>query len=275
MKKIFIPCEKREATSRGFWKNPDGVFFRDFIRYELKEKLTNKILKEYCRTYKQEAIFFEAINNKSGRTNTGTCFFASGKKDVYNRKIKFYVSGINEAKKRIRELKNRGIEAYTIEKLSGKLEFVIFTWRNDTRKNRQKRILRRNNLIKKLIANLADGEKIRYRIQKNIQSGGRYNLYSNKVTISPYNIRHYRIKDGYKGAGDYYINRGSKINPYILHNYKNCLRFIILHEIGHAKFCKKYIGYKNFDIWAGKQKRHERFADAYALRQLKKRGVIC
>jgi hypothetical protein len=95
-------------------------------------------------------------------------------------------------------------------------------------------------------------------------------VYSNKVTISPYNIRHYRIYAGYKNTGDYYINRGEKINPYILHNYKNCLRFIIWHEIGHAKFWKKYHTYRIFEAWTDGRKRHERFADAYALRQLKK-----
>jgi hypothetical protein len=107
------------------------------------------------------------------------------------------------------------------------------------------------------------------------KSGGRYNAYSNKITISPENIRHVRIYSGYSNTHDYYKNRGDKINPYILRNYKTLLRFIILHEIGHAKFSQKYAGYKNFGKWHYDIARREKYADVYALRQLKKRGVIC
>jgi hypothetical protein len=275
MKKIFLPCEKSEAIARGFWKNPaDGIFYRDFIRYVEAEKLTDKILKSYCIEYKQEAIFFEAINKASGRRNSGTCFYKNGKKDVYNKRLTRYADGIQEAIKAIKEFKNRNLNCYTIQK-EGKNRFVIFAWIKDERKilklKRQKRIAKRNILIKKLVKNLADGLPIKYRIQKNIQAGGRFNVYSNKVTISPYNIRHYRIKEGYGDICDYYKNRGQKLNPYVLNNYKICLRFIILHEIGHAYFWKKYISYKRFDIWQDNLARRELYADNFALRRI--RGI--
>ena len=278
MKKIFVPCEKRQADARGFWiDEKSGVTYRDFIRYEFKNVLTPKILKSYCKEYRQEAIFYEAINEKSGRYNSGTCYYKNGKKDVFNRKLTYYADGIHEAITAIKKIQARGLTCYTIEK-DGKNRYIIFAWIKSEYKAKiqlkKKRILKRNLLLKKLIADLADGLPIQYRIQKNINSGGRYNAYHNKVTISPENIRHYRIKNGYGNNGDYYKNRGDKLNPLLLNNYKAFLRFIILHEIGHAKFTLKYGGFKNFTKWHFDIARREKYADVYALRQLKKRGVI-
>jgi hypothetical protein len=270
--KIFLPCTKKEAIARGFWKNPaDGVFYRDFIRYTEADKVTPKILKSYCTEYKQEAIFYEVTNARSGRKTSGVCFYKNGKKDVFKKRLTRYADGVHEAIEAIRKFKNNGLTCYTIQK-DGKNRFVIFAWIADVykakRQAKQKRILRRNKLLKKLIANLADGENIRYRIQKNINSGGRFNVYSNKVTINPEKIRRYRIKSGYSDVNDYYAGRGTKINPYILHNYKAFLRFVIWHEIGHAVYYKKYINFYHIEKWT--IARRERFADAYALRQLKK-----
>jgi hypothetical protein len=272
MKKIFVPCKKNEAIARGFWKNPaDGVFYRDFIRYEIKEKLTDKILKSYCKEYMQEAIFYEAINAVTGRNNSGVCFYKNGKKDVFKKRLTRYADGVHEAIEAIRKFKNNGLTCYTIQK-DGKNRFVIFAWIADVykakRQAKQKRILRRNNLLKHLIKSMADVLPLNVRIQKNINSGGRFNVYSNKVTINPEKIRRYRIKSGYSDAGDYYAGRGTKINPYILHNYKAFLRFVIWHEIGHAVYYKKYINFYHIEKWT--IARRERFADAYALRQLKK-----
>ena len=277
MKKIFVPCGKIEATARGFWRNDNGKTYRDFIRYEFKNVLTPKILKSYCKEYRQEAIFYEAINEKTGRYNSGTCYYKDGKKDVFNRKLTYYADGIHEAIQAIKKIQARGLNCYTIEK-DGKNRYIVFAWIKSEykaiRQRKQKRIQRRNELIKKLIEDLADGLPINCRIQKNINSGGRYNAYENKVTISPQNIRYTRIYHGYGNENDYYKNRGNKINPYVLHNYKTLLRFIILHEIGHAQFRKKYYEYKNFTKWHFDIARREKYADVYALRQLKNRGLI-
>jgi hypothetical protein len=141
-----------------------------------------------------------------------------------------------------------------------------------------KKIIKRDKLIKKLVRHyLNDSELnsdlIKCRIKK-LHSGvaGRMiyyfdnhkNITKASIILNPYIIRNDRIIYGYP-KNSYYLNRDIKINPLIINNYKQALRFIILHEIGHLKFyCKYGIGKKY------KKELLEKYADCYAKRYLNK-----
>ena len=131
MKKIFIPATKKDYNAKGFWIDPSsGKLYKDFITYRNAEAVTVKELKNLCKEYRQEAIFFEAINNKTGKKNSATCFYASGKIEKYNAVRTFLCYGVDELKNRIRKFKLQGVTCYTIEKIKSGV-YRIFTWKKD------------------------------------------------------------------------------------------------------------------------------------------------
>lgn len=276
MKKIFIPTEKRNATSRGYWKNPDGKLYRDFLRFEIAEAVTVKRLKELCKEYRQEAIFYVSINNRTKKHNSATCFYASGKIEKFNRCIKRFCDTRQDLKDGIKSFLKRGYTCYTIEKITS--GFYLYTWIK--RPDKKKRIAKRNKLIKKLILKCKNVSgynfdiPLKIRIAKS-QKGNfnrlymdwQYNPLYNIVTINPDTIKYNRIHAGFTVDG-YYKGRHEKINRYVLNNYKSALRFVILHEIGHAFFNCKYRNYKGISNIPLKRK--ELYADNFAKRYIKK-----
>ena len=270
MKKIFLPCKKAEREAIGLWNNSDGKTYKDFIRFEYAEKLTDKILKSYLVDYKQEAIFYESINNKTKKYNSGTCYYSKTKKDVFKIRRTRHLFGIHETIKFIKTLIKNGVSCYTIEK-HGKNQFIVYTWKKES--NRKIRLLKRVKLIKKLSNRLYDlTTKSDIPLNISIKNGiSRTNSYSkilqNKIRITPDNIKYIRIKNGYNDG--YYIGRKNKIDKYILNNYKKALRFVILHEIGHLYFYQKYYNRQKFASWHNRKNIVEKFCDCFAIRHLK------
>jgi hypothetical protein len=280
MKKIFIPTDKKNRVAVGYWQNAEGLTFKDNLRFIELSSVTNKQLDGYKADYKQEAIFYVAINSRTGKQNRAYVYYGKNKKDIFNKRILRFCDTWTDLKKGIRDFKNRGIQNYTIEiekgNGKGKGYFRLYTWtkRNDTRK---KRIAKRNELIKKLCRHYKTITNYNYNTPLNFRiawhyCGGRakfyYNRYNNEIlkniiTINPYDVKNYSIKYGYKD--DYYKGRANKLNPLCKGNYKIALRFVILHEIGHSHFYCKYQQAKNRYT----TERQERFADAFALRYLK------
>ena len=136
----------------------------------------------------------------------------------------------------------------------------------------QIREAKRKKLIQKLFRNLAiitlgvkyQEVKLKFKYDDSDLSN-RFWFRKKLVEFSPKSVN-YRIKDGYNDG--YYNGRKEKLDKIIHNNKKNCIRFIMLHEIYHYKqfyFDKKTVSYP-------KQKR-ELEADNYAITTLKKEGI--
>src|SRR3990172_10168061 len=251
MYKIFIPTSKRQATSRGYWLSDSGKLCKDFIRYENVNTISNKYLDSLLKDYKQEAIFYEVINKASGNYNRGVCYYNKDKKDVSNKKRQIFCDSISELKEGIRKFKRQGINCYTIDRIKQDY-YILFTWIK--RPDHKKRVIYRNKLVKKLFTHYV--KKVNYdniipvKIRISKHYGGNYNrpytswlnnnLIENHVIINPDVIRKRRIYEGYTIDG-YYKGRHLKLNPLVLHNNKRAIRFVILHELGHAYFNVKHI----------------------------------
>lgn len=106
-------------------------------------------------------------------------------------------------------------------------------------------------------------------IYNNIQNGeliGFYDDTSNLIEIYlplSYNYNQNKYRD------DYYTGRGRKLNKILGNTYIKNLKFVILHELGHAYFFKKYREYNKMSDWKYNKKTKERYADNFALRYLK------
>lgn len=87
-----------------------------------------------------------------------------------------------------------------------------------------------------------------------------------KIKVSPYIIRHYRIKQGYDVK--YYKGRKEKLS-FLSGNFKLFYRFVILHELGHVHFYLKYFKGRKENSEKYIQSRREKYADSFALRYLK------
>jgi len=143
MYKIFIPEKKyigdrkqRPPIIRGYWLSSSGVLCKDFLRYKTIPKITDKILSDYKLKYKQEAIFFEVINNLTGNKLRAICYYNKNKKEVYEFwQYKYtYCDTKTALKKTIKEYQKDGIINYTIEKRTNR-DFYIFAWiKEDIRK---------------------------------------------------------------------------------------------------------------------------------------------
>jgi hypothetical protein len=279
MYKIFIPSTKKEGYQlKGYWKNPEGKIFVDFLNFRMVEKLSIKDIKNLCKEYRQEAIFIEAVNKATGRKNKAYCIYANGKKEAFNKRISRYCHDKKELKSRIKEFKKL-YACYTIEKdvLNGITRYYIFTWTKQAARN--KRLSRRNDLIKKLYKHckivtqyndLCIHDTLRF---SKITNGGknitRYRksdgfIFRNTVIINPDIIKHDLIKYGFNGD-TYYKGRADKLNKYVIGNYKSALRFVILHEIGHAVLNSKSNNFNKYQL-----ERKERYADSFALRYINK-----
>jgi len=155
----------------------------------------------------------------------------------------------------------------------------ILTTENLKRKNKlkTKRELKSKLLIKKLLNQLiidnninTDFIPIKLRIKRkyNAKNQSFCRHYFNAVgdtieqviTIDLNSIKNDRIKKGYQYP-NYYNGRPEKLNPIIKNNFKNCLRFIILHEFAHAKY-KRLDNYYNTEF----------NADNFAIDNLEKYG---
>ena len=232
MYKIFIPTEKKQSIARGYWKSDSGKICRDYLRIVELEKISNKILTTYCQEYKQEAIFYEVISNKTGRKLRAVIYYNKNKKDILNVKRQWNCIDKKELREAIKRFKIADIINYTIEKrpLGG---YILFTWYKIADKKR--RVRKHKKLVKKLIEKICrkfnQYPNINVRNDYYFGCAGKANRYENKIFIYPKNVRT-RAIEGYTNTS-YYEGRGDKINSYIQHSVKKTLRFIILHELGH------------------------------------------
>lgn len=86
MYKIFIPCKKAEATSRGYWLSDSGKLCKDFIHYVYHEDIGNSLLEDYRLRYNQEAIFY--IYNGNGYIWNGKDLLTLNKHFKIQRNVK-------------------------------------------------------------------------------------------------------------------------------------------------------------------------------------------
>lgn len=232
MYKIYLPTDKKTATARGYWKSDSGKVCKDYLRIIEADKVSNKILTAYCQEYKQEAIFYEVIGKRTGRKLRAVIFYNKDKKDVLNRKRQWICIDKAELREAIKRFKKADIVNYTIEKRPAG-GYTLFTWYKI--RDTKPRIRRHKKLIRKLIENICHkfnkypNIDVRYDVFGGI--AGKASRYRNKLFIYTRNVRERAIY-GYSNTS-YYKGRGDKINPYIQHNVKKTLRFIILHELAH------------------------------------------
>jgi hypothetical protein len=181
---------------------------------------------------------------------------------------------LKEIKTKITELK--GSLDNTINSDNSGVYTEISFWgrklRNQIKANRE---YNRKKLIKKLFKNIAKDipsdipTELRINADDNYSkcySFVNYYNFKNKITLSLIGLKE-RIKWGY--SNDYYSGRHEKL-AFVLHNKKLALRFILLHELGHTVM-RKELGleemHKSKEVC-------EKFADDFAIEQLKKQGLL-
>lgn len=272
MYKIYLPTNKKSANIRGYWYNKDNKkSYKDFLTSIELPKISDKILKNYCKQYKQEAIFYEVISNRTGKLLSGVIWYNRTKKEVMKERRVYFVDTKRKLIDHIKKWKNLNTKNYTIEKKDK--YYILFHWYNI----KNNRIRKRNKLLKKLVIkiidNLNDKINFNYEVRKtSIIKSKRHIAYfdpiTNKVYFNPSLIKKSLLKFGIDDC--YYKDRTKKINSYLIGNYKTCLRFTILHELGHSYFYKKYRGYKNFLKWWHTFSVCEKYADSFALRYINK-----
>ena len=144
-----------------------------------------------------------------------------------------------------------------------------------------KRQDKRKKLIKDLFEELKgsiikynpDNVKIKFRVQKGYSGNSSGVTYwsdkdSDKLDLLSIKLNLYSFKRRYKeGYTDYYYkDRGRFLNNYILHNRKNALKFILLHELAHCKIAlHNKTNYSKVD-----KSNNERLADRIAIKLLNK-----
>jgi hypothetical protein len=96
-----------------------------------------------------------------------------------------------------------------------------------------------------------------------------YNLH--KITLDLPSIYKDRIKNGY--GASYYTGRGERLN-FVIGNKKLALRFVILHELGHCINEDKDRAENKDNIYDKNCYNTELQADNWALKQLKKEGLL-
>ncbi len=131
------------------------------------------------------------------------------------------------------------------------------------RKITEKKLIKK--LFTKMIINLKIDKSIPIKIRFKLNRGycscrvikDKYNMQIKRqiIILDIDNIK-YRTNIGY--PNDYYNNRSKIINPHILHNRHNSIRFVLLHELKHAIDSRIYNDYNKWD-YADREKASDSF----------------
>jgi hypothetical protein len=138
-----------------------------------------------------------------------------------------------------------------------------------------KRGLKRRRLLRKLLKKLTVNNPLNKRLNFGILDKDKISQGFSCLRETPKNyilkldlqsILKDRIKNGYIDNYPYYKGRHNRLN-FVIGNFKLCLRFVILHEYGHAIYRDLYKS--NFS-----NTKSELFADDYAINRLKELNLL-